>query len=606
MNEAPKIDTSAWRLPKKTGRTLDDPVPHDAYAKVGLPIDPQKPQGPQDPSDGPAARGGDLPGVDTTSWRLPKSTNEKGGERRVLAEKPERVPGLIEDPRELVRKTSVEGRSAGDAKMSGGPKSSKGDTHKTRRWDDEPPKDKRGKELLYGGEDEEVEEARTMEGEPLQQGKVKRGMKIPGGMGTSPWVVVKASPKTVTIAKTGGHDTGPKLKGKLTYRWDGKGYKRQGEYLFKDGIGKLKESVDATEARRVPMEAERRGRKVKESVSEYVDANLREQRILAGLDTEDHLRFATGTPYRRMKADLQEAIDLGEEAWSDVKKMKARLAKAAGVKSHQVSANMSFDKLKWLQVPADKSVVAKIKKAFKGHEVHWDRAREQAFVYPKGAKKESAERRPNRLSAEQRQLSGLTEAAPVPHGVGDGSAPRRGTGAGILDDQTEAGEDYINRVLQESEWFFKDFSSLSLGAFDPMGEAPAGRRGPWRGSDDTAAPTPVVRKGKVKGMIGGDDDEEDNGDDAELADIDDPELDLDDEDHPKLADDEDDEPEGGEDEEPEDIDTEGVIRKVGGALHRAGGRMSHARSSERAKEKLKKGLRHFAKKHGIKYPRDED
>jgi hypothetical protein len=50
---------------------------------------------------------------------------------------------------------------------------------------------------------------------------------------SSVWEVVKALPKQITVISQGtGNDPGPRFAGKrYTYKWDGTGYKRQGQYL---------------------------------------------------------------------------------------------------------------------------------------------------------------------------------------------------------------------------------------------------------------------------------------------------------------------------------------------------------------------------------------
>jgi hypothetical protein len=46
------------------------------------------------------------------------------------------------------------------------------------------------------------------------------------------WQIVKASAKVVTISMVGGSSS-PRFRGKkYQFRWDGTGYKRQGEYLY--------------------------------------------------------------------------------------------------------------------------------------------------------------------------------------------------------------------------------------------------------------------------------------------------------------------------------------------------------------------------------------
>lgn len=68
---------------------------------------------------------------------------------------------------------------------------------------------------------------------PLQPGEIRVGQTVGGG-----WRVKNATRKTVTIYLPGGHRFGPKVGRPLQFRWDGKGYKRQGEYLYRTFITK--------------------------------------------------------------------------------------------------------------------------------------------------------------------------------------------------------------------------------------------------------------------------------------------------------------------------------------------------------------------------------
>ena len=63
----------------------------------------------------------------------------------------------------------------------------------------------------------------------IQLGKLSKGNIIPADRYTQ-WIVTKATEKRVTISILGN------CSRTLTYCWDGKGYTRQGQYLYKDGI----------------------------------------------------------------------------------------------------------------------------------------------------------------------------------------------------------------------------------------------------------------------------------------------------------------------------------------------------------------------------------
>ena len=59
--------------------------------------------------------------------------------------------------------------------------------------------------------------------------ELHKGDLIPAGFGDQ-WIVTKATEKRVTIGFLGN------VRRTFTYSWDGTGYKRQGQYLYKDGI----------------------------------------------------------------------------------------------------------------------------------------------------------------------------------------------------------------------------------------------------------------------------------------------------------------------------------------------------------------------------------
>ena len=60
----------------------------------------------------------------------------------------------------------------------------------------------------------------------LEQGKAHIGMKVLSG-----WSVKRASQAQVVIYLPSTRDLGYKCGKPLTFKWDGEGYKRQGQYL---------------------------------------------------------------------------------------------------------------------------------------------------------------------------------------------------------------------------------------------------------------------------------------------------------------------------------------------------------------------------------------
>jgi hypothetical protein len=119
---------------------------------------------------------------------------------------------------------------------------------------------------------------------------------------------------------------------------------------------------------------------------------------------------------------------------------------------------------------------------------------------------EDTDRGTHRLPPEIRRLVEGTRTG-LPHGVGDATAPRRAHTAGILDPETKHeahGDSYIDQVLAESKWFFRDFADLSLGV---VSETPTLDRDDWSGSDTSYSDKDFT--------IGGDDDEEDDEDEMD-------------------------------------------------------------------------------------------
>lgn len=121
MTTAPNVSTSAWRLPSKNraGEKRAGRFDQGAYAKLGLAEavggtkDARPPEGYVEPrEEGRATIGADgLPSVDTSGWSL--SERKSGGHR---------------------------------------PKSELG-----KKWDDDPPKDRNGRPVLFSDDDEEAE-----------------------------------------------------------------------------------------------------------------------------------------------------------------------------------------------------------------------------------------------------------------------------------------------------------------------------------------------------------------------------------------------------------------------------------------------------------------
>ena len=117
-------------------------------------------------------------------------------------------------------------------------------------------------------------------------------------------------------------------------------------------------------------------------------------------DAEKRARLYPKSGWKKHAAKLRAKLkgeDLDEAAWSDVKRMKAQIAKITGVADRQVSAVMSFDRLtrievKGLSLDADAlhRVTARLKRRIPSMKVMSDRG--QIFLTPRGSMGEAAER----------------------------------------------------------------------------------------------------------------------------------------------------------------------------------------------------------------------
>ena len=250
-----------------------------------------------------------------------------------------------------------------------------------------------------------------------------------------------------------------------------------------------------------------------ESVGDRSVTDKTEQRRLAGVEIDDTVMFAVGTPYRRMPSERRPS---------------GLFEHSAPEKVVEFSSN-------------GKSVVG----------------------------------------ADQKILAGIAENAPLPHPVHDTRPLVSPKAHGILDDGVDGGDAYVQQVLNESRWFFKDFGDTCLGVVGAVGEAPGSRAGPWRGSDDDAAATPIVRKGKVHGVVGKHASPEEKGE----VDVGKSEIDYD-------ADD---------DENDESVQEASRLRTVGHHLKSLGHAVGTRDSVRRAKDRLRGHIKRFAKKHGINF-----
>lgn len=336
-----------------------------------------------------------------------------------------------------------------------------------------------------------------------------------------------------------------------------------------------------------------------EAVDEAVEDPRSAQRRLAGLTESKHLEFATGTPHRRMPSAeipsyLAEHHELTEA--SGVTIPKKLLSKIDGW-SFELSIERIFQKAR--RGPLQKQDLLKVIKSLE-YEIKAMQPSEaqdkKKFTWLLNAVKDLTHgtgRGENTVPTEQQALAGMTERVSLPHPMTDTRPVGARPSHGILDDGMDEGEAFVDQVLQESRWFFEDFGGP--GAKRPFDEAPGGRAGPWRGSDDEPAKTPVVRQGKVKGAVG---DEPEPEDDDEGEDQKRVPPKSKGKGKPKAPPEEEPE-EDDEGEEPEEQD-EGILKKFGAKVRGAGERIKSGKHAVAAKGRLHKHLQRFAKKHGIK------
>ena len=203
------------------------------------------------------------------------------------------------------------------------------------------------------------------------------------------------------------------------------------------------------------------------------------------------------------------------------------------------------------------------------------------------------------VPADQQKLAGLTESSALPLPMTDTRGPQT-PGRGLLDNGPDDGESYVDQVLRESRWFFKEFEAL--GGTPPFAEAPGGRAGPWRGSEDEPAETPIVRKGKVKGAVG-EPEEEPEGEEGEEE----PKAKGKKPPPPKRKAKKPEEGEGeGEEEEGQEewVEMDGLtegerLRKLAGHAKALGHRLTHGKAATRARAGLRHHFEKFKKRHGI-------
>jgi hypothetical protein len=213
------------------------------------------------------------------------------------------------------------------------------------------------------------------------------------------------------------------------------------------------------------------------------------------------------------------------------------------------------------------------------------------------------------MTLEMRKLCGMVSSSALPHAIHDAAAPRTYRGAGLLNEDSKSGEEFVEEVLRESRAFFRDFSGLSLGAVSSFGEAPGGRRSPWRGNDDEEPPPWVMDT--LPGENQKDPFENPQSKAVPVTGTEpaegEPEEPEEEPEEPEEPEEEPPEASGEEEEEVEWVGEEsggpGLLKRAGGLLKRVGAGISGSKPVQRAKAKatgrIKAAASAFVKKHGI-------
>jgi len=500
MGDVPTVNTSTWRLPKRSHQTPEASYTDDMYRAKGLPVDPDR---------APTTGASGLPIVSTEDWVTP-STRARLEEGRSALDPDDfdEASGCVGAyPKGKGKKGR--GRGMGVGKGAG----------------------PIGRRAMEGTDEDDFEEAcGSSHGSKPKKSYLKKKGPMKESIGDT--AVLKKLAQKTGLSKygpmTGFHSSkigqyadymlnptqGVSVKLHATasgVKWSVgdkvRGDTAKGEVKYGE-LSKLVPVLKKLVAKHGSRE-------------EQVESVQTVQRRLAGLERPRHLEFATGQPYRTMPGESR-AVPLQEAAPAPQKRGKSRL-------------------------PED-----------------------------------------------QQALAGLSERAPLPHPMGDTRPVGAGRAHGLLDDGMDDGEAFVEQVLQESRWFFRDFGDLALGAKTrPFDEAPGGRAGPWRGSEDEPAETPIVRKGKVKGAVGDEPEEEPEPKDKKQV----PPTKR-----SKAKAPPEEEPEGDEEQE-ERVEAEGhpgsYLKHGGSKLKALGHHLSHGSAAQRAKAGLHHHLQKFAKKHGI-------
>lgn len=581
MANVPTINTNSWRLPRRSHTAPEATFTDEMYRSKGLPVDPDR---------GPTTGGSGHPVVDMTGWRLP---SKEGREARTLEE-----AAVVE---------TFDSSGPGLSDIQG---------TEFRGF----PKSDHERATILGSDKKFKAYMRKLTGKhtpsnlEIEAALVKQGLSRTKARQYAFWAAAKFEAKERHHAKNFEVELDDEEFDDLGDDYDDDDFADLDvDESYEPEMQEVKTCKGSLLKKRVRVRGRQDVGPRRTADDDAVGESVRIiQRRLAGLAESRHVEFATGQPYRTMP-DMDVPDMLLSESHPEYAGSSGEIIGKGQAKKGTRIGSMKVAKVSPTRVTvfSDSGIDVGSKFAGKHYTYTWDGTgykRQGQYLHTDGirALKESV------VPREQQALAGMTERAPLPHPMTDTRPVGPRPAHGILDDGHDAGEAFVDRVLEESRWFFSDFSGP--GANRPFDEAPGGRAGPWRGSDDDPAETPVVRQGKVKGIVGKDDEDEDeepegDEDEGEKKQVP-PKAKGKSKAPPKKKPEE---PEEGDDEdEDEDEEVEesvlgerdsGVahgLKSLGHHLKSAGHRASSGSAAQKAKAGLHHHLQKFAKKHGIK------
>ena len=620
MAEVPHINTNAWRLPKKTSSTLEDAVPDEAYRKLGLPL-------PENSGRTPSPSTSRFPTVDVSSWTLPKKEdrpqvlmeNELGlitpGDILRNAQGHEyEIAGVVDNlvPQEIPAMQEAKAVGKGQQGILRILKREKG------RWISLNDIPYREVPVEFGRLMKAASALAKKKLIDYENGKMRlkesfnpRDNLKPKGNATERFIQSRtAKPKRRSLrrkAESVGLLT-PELRSEMRRL---AGLERYEHVEFATGQPYRTMPEPLEEGTLIGKGRARKGMKIdgyvvtKASQTRVTLASTSRIDVGSRFAGETHTYPWDGTGYEKQSEYLH--TDGVRGMMGKAPDPKASYPKGTVIRGGRYSVvivGSPKHRQDYTTYPARKTkgkkvgmVVISAGRFGMKPDVSFD---SDSLHDPQVVMGEDVDITPreSRLSPDIRRIAGITESINVPRPLTDARALRDPNERGVLDLETEGGgEAYIDTVLAESRWFFRDF-----GAPRPfVGEAPGGRAEPWSGSDDEPAKTPIIRKGKTHGTVGDQEPPEARGE----VDVGKSEIDYD---HDPGNDEEEKAKAKGKKKPPppeEEERTEASrasaadrLRRRGGQLRRVGG-LLRRRGTSKIKSALHKKLAAIARKHGI-------